>query len=266
MTELSSFDIVKATYLNPKKRLSRAGYFLGLTLLNLLTYALSPILFIPSTPYYLSFFLFGVYALIYTYSAFVLITNRLHDIGHSGWLSILSFVPFFNVAFWIYLLSKEGSDGVNEFGEPCSFSSMQFLTKVCPVLVFGMCIHFVLVDFFNAKNPHEMVFNMISGSESLQHSIAFISVHGDMIPCAFITENRVVVKGKDLSTTVQNELSKDISLDVINAKNEKTQIKRFIASDEASEISVFEVGHSIGVPSPMNEKDQEFLESINAFE
>ena len=43
--------------------------------------------------------------------------RRLHDIELSGWLVLLTLIPFLNVLFFIYLASKSGTFTANKYGE-----------------------------------------------------------------------------------------------------------------------------------------------------
>ncbi|HEX7080615.1 MAG TPA: DUF805 domain-containing protein [Gammaproteobacteria bacterium] len=44
--------------------------------------------------------------------------QRLHDMNHSGWMSLLLFVPLVNVAVGLYLLFGRGTQGANDYGPP----------------------------------------------------------------------------------------------------------------------------------------------------
>jgi uncharacterized membrane protein YhaH (DUF805 family) len=48
---------------------------------------------------------------------FPLSVRRLHDINVSGWYVFLTFVPFCQF-FILWLMFKEGTEGVNRYGEP----------------------------------------------------------------------------------------------------------------------------------------------------
>lgn len=43
--------------------------------------------------------------------------RRLHDIGHVGWLSLISFTPFTNIPFLLYIALRPGHKGKNHYGE-----------------------------------------------------------------------------------------------------------------------------------------------------
>ena len=44
--------------------------------------------------------------------------RRCHDLGHSGWLVLLSFLPYVNFVFGLYLVFASGEPGPNRFGPP----------------------------------------------------------------------------------------------------------------------------------------------------
>jgi uncharacterized membrane protein YhaH (DUF805 family) len=44
--------------------------------------------------------------------------QRLHDLNHSGWLSLLWLVPLLNLFFFLYIQFAPGSDSANDYGPP----------------------------------------------------------------------------------------------------------------------------------------------------
>ncbi len=44
--------------------------------------------------------------------------RRLHDLGHTGWVVLLSLVPLINLALGLYLLFTAGNEFGNKFGPP----------------------------------------------------------------------------------------------------------------------------------------------------
>lgn len=46
--------------------------------------------------------------------------RRMHDVGRSGWWSLVAFVPLVNILFGLYALFAPGQDQENEFGPPTS--------------------------------------------------------------------------------------------------------------------------------------------------
>ena len=43
--------------------------------------------------------------------------KRWHDIGKSGWMSLLLLIPFVNIATFIYLGVEESNEGENKYGD-----------------------------------------------------------------------------------------------------------------------------------------------------
>ena len=43
--------------------------------------------------------------------------RRMHDIGNSGWMLLIGFVPLIGGIWLIILMAKEGDKGSNEYGE-----------------------------------------------------------------------------------------------------------------------------------------------------
>jgi len=42
--------------------------------------------------------------------------RRLHDIGKSGWMLLVAFIPFIGFIWLIILMAREGDEGENEYG------------------------------------------------------------------------------------------------------------------------------------------------------
>lgn len=47
---------------------------------------------------------------------FTFTIRRCHDIEKSGWYSLINFIPFANIGFWIYLMYQKGTIGDNPYG------------------------------------------------------------------------------------------------------------------------------------------------------
>jgi len=61
----------------------------------------------------------GVVGLVYFLLAWVSLATyakRLHDLDHTGWLTLLAFVPLINLIMLIYCGAKPGTPGPNRFG------------------------------------------------------------------------------------------------------------------------------------------------------
>ena len=46
--------------------------------------------------------------------------RRLHDVGKSGWMLLISLVPF-GIIYVIYLLAQKGDEDINQYGTPVSY-------------------------------------------------------------------------------------------------------------------------------------------------
>ena len=58
-------------------------------------------------------------------SSIAIIVRRLHDIDKSGWLFLISVIPFLNILIMVLLLLP-GTNGANRFGEdPRNFDSLR---------------------------------------------------------------------------------------------------------------------------------------------
>ncbi len=44
--------------------------------------------------------------------------RRLHDLGKTGWLVLIMFIPIVNILFYLYLLFAKGDQEENEYGNP----------------------------------------------------------------------------------------------------------------------------------------------------
>jgi len=52
----------------------------------------------------------SILSLVLIYVSFALMVKRLHDTRQNGWLSLLIFVPFINIALLLYFLFKSGQN------------------------------------------------------------------------------------------------------------------------------------------------------------
>jgi len=52
------------------------------------------------------------------------LVRRLHDIGKSGWMVLIAFIPLIGVFWLLFLLVTDSSPGENQYGKnPKEFSS-----------------------------------------------------------------------------------------------------------------------------------------------
>lgn len=97
-------------------RIGRLSYFLTGIFVSLasgiLSFAIAP----SSDGGWIAFCIFILLPIIYI--SFAAAIKRLHDLGHSGWWSLLSFIPFINLGLGIYLLFFKGMAGINKYGPP----------------------------------------------------------------------------------------------------------------------------------------------------
>jgi uncharacterized membrane protein YhaH (DUF805 family) len=96
-----------------------------------------------------------------TLVGFVLMRRRLNDIGHSGWFSLLVFIPFVVFPVLLYLLCAPGTAGPNAFGPKPEKNSMMVRIGACsPLLVLAILAALLLPiywDYFDrphAEHPH----------------------------------------------------------------------------------------------------------------
>lgn len=87
---------------------------------------------------------YALMALIYVPSIalmFILARRRLNDLDHSGWWSLLLFVPFVNLLCVLYLLFGPGSAGTNDYGpKPVKNSTLLVVGGVVAPILFAVFI------------------------------------------------------------------------------------------------------------------------------
>jgi len=106
-------------------RLNRRNYLLGNTFLFIIFMLFSLYVGDESTPGYgLKFFVMWVFMSFFSVSFSV---RRLHDLGKSGWLILVSFVPIIQFILWGYLFFGRGQKDLNLYGNP---SEQRFSLKV----------------------------------------------------------------------------------------------------------------------------------------
>lgn len=58
----------------------------------------------------------GLYALVIIVPSLAVTVRRLHDVGKSGWMFFIVFIPIVGFFWMLYLLTLEGDAHDNEFG------------------------------------------------------------------------------------------------------------------------------------------------------
>ncbi len=75
-----------------------------------------------------------IYGLAILVPGLAVIVRRLHDIGKSGWMILILFIPFIGVIWAIVLLATKGQPGENKYGpNPNMPSSSAVPTPSIPV-------------------------------------------------------------------------------------------------------------------------------------
>jgi uncharacterized membrane protein YhaH (DUF805 family) len=59
--------------------------------------------------------------------------RRLNDLGHSGWFTLLTFIPVVNFVFGLYLFFARGDEASNEYGLPPNTTPI--LVKICGLMI-----------------------------------------------------------------------------------------------------------------------------------
>ncbi len=73
----------------------------------------------PSTSVSIGLVVMGLaFYIALVYFNFVFTIRRLHDRNHTGWMSLLMLIPFFNLLFVIYLCCAKGDAAANNYGAP----------------------------------------------------------------------------------------------------------------------------------------------------
>ncbi|MGY8886456.1 MAG: DUF805 domain-containing protein [Flavobacteriales bacterium] len=61
--------------------------------------------------------LYGLYVLVLLIPGLAVLVRRLHDIGKSGWMLLVAFIPFIGPFWVLILLVTEGNAGENQYGQ-----------------------------------------------------------------------------------------------------------------------------------------------------
>ena len=59
----------------------------------------------------------GIMFLALFFGGLAISVRRLHDLNKSGWWMLISFIPYVDVIFALYLLFAKGTDGPNQYGD-----------------------------------------------------------------------------------------------------------------------------------------------------
>ena len=61
--------------------------------------------------------LYGIYALILFIPGLAVVIRRLHDIGKSGWMILVTLIPFIGAIWILVLMLTDSKPGKNQYGE-----------------------------------------------------------------------------------------------------------------------------------------------------
>ena len=222
------------------------------------------------------------FAISVVYSFLVLVIKRCHDLNHSGWFALLVWIPILLPPFLLYLSLRGGLCLSNRFGPPNTYSfpkAYAFLGYPIFALCMLSLVGATFMGLFVKEGSTTLeVLNSLPGpirkaiSQSIfeNESTVIISSEGrDIALGFFITEDRLVVRGVNSRIALQKEMEQQKKLQVKGvATGQKTQVRRFIASDNVDgplQMAVFEVDEPIGKPAKLDERNRIHLEKIRAF-
>ena len=116
-----SAESIKDMFFSYRGRLNRKPFILRGLLLSVLSSVMSTIMTemteASSTVMHLLALLPLILMVVLSVGTFMLIIRRWHDLGKSGWLSLLMLIPLLNFLVLIFLWVKKGTDGPNAYGD-----------------------------------------------------------------------------------------------------------------------------------------------------
>ena len=59
----------------------------------------------------------GIYSLVVLIPSLAVGVRRLHDVGKSGWMLLLAFIPFIGAIWLLVLFATNGKEAANKWGE-----------------------------------------------------------------------------------------------------------------------------------------------------
>ena len=116
-----SAESIKDMFFSYRGRLNRKPFILRGLLLSVLSSVMSTVMTemteASSTVMHLLALLPLLLMVVLSVGTFMLIIRRWHDLGKSGWLSLLMLIPLLNFLVLIFLWVKKGTDGPNAYGD-----------------------------------------------------------------------------------------------------------------------------------------------------
>ena len=116
-----SAESIKDMFFSYRGRLNRKPFILRGLLLSVLSSVMSSVMTemteASSTVMHLLALLPLLLMVVLSVGTFMLIIRRWHDLGKSGWLTLLMLIPLLNFLVLIFLWVKKGTDGPNAYGD-----------------------------------------------------------------------------------------------------------------------------------------------------
>ena len=116
-----SAESIKDMFFSYRGRLNRKPFILRGLLLSVLSSVMSSVMTemteAASTVMHLLALLPLILMVVLSVCTFMLIIRRWHDLGKSGWFSLLMLIPLLNFLVLIFLWVKKGTDGPNAYGD-----------------------------------------------------------------------------------------------------------------------------------------------------
>ena len=115
-------DGIQEKYFTTHGRLNRWPYFVRGSILSIVAFLIDLVITLSvlftggGAAKQFVFGLLNCVEILLIIPGFMLIIRRLHDLNHSGWWSLLAFVPLVNFILAIYLTFFRGTVGENRFG------------------------------------------------------------------------------------------------------------------------------------------------------
>ena len=282
--ESSFSNQIKDVFFNHRGRFSRETFAITFAGLLLFIFISSPLLY-KLCGLFLPWLIIVLLALAYVgymiYAMFVLCIKRLHDLNMSGWASILVMIPLLNILLVAYLCLTKGDSGNNRYGEALDYKGPSFLLFLSyAVLCFyalatGVGLYYGK-KLRNIQNTGQGVQKMIgilpkAVREELKQNPRAMGVlfvdNQFTAPAVSITENRILIRGIEFKTIIQQALLKGKKVEVRFSDNSFANVTKLVVSDDSLSVqmAVFEIDQPIGVPAKLGDRNRQLLEKMNAF-
>ncbi|WP_211827679.1 DUF805 domain-containing protein [Kistimonas asteriae] len=90
--------------------------------------------------------------------------RRLHDLGHTGWLSLISLTPLTNIPFLCYIALRPGNRGATPYGNTTEPPSMvvNLLAIVLPLLFVIASVLTLMANFSDVQTWLQQAFGLLA--------------------------------------------------------------------------------------------------------